>query len=301
MTVERIPLTQPIETRDGTLTKDAKNVNGYFETRGNGRREFVKRPGLTTFANLGTGAGQGMYYLNGTIYAAQNNILSSIDPVAGTVTTLGTMTSTGISNVYFGQSETVYTPTTSSGTIDYILPGKYTWTVPTGVTIATVTISGAGGGGGWSILSGDSHGAGNGSSGGYYLTTTIGILTPGSTVTIVVGAAGTSGTVSVINGGTGGTSSISGTGFTTLTATGGGGGFGVIGDNAPVASGAAGLPNGTVGSSTATWMVNRNTSGQGFDVLGQNPTGYGFGGLGGNNVGTILPINAGNGYVSLSW
>ena len=48
-------------------------------------------------------------------------------------------------------------------------------------------------------------------------------------------------------------------------------------------------------------MVNRNTSGQGFDVLGQNPTGYGFGGLGGNNVGTILPINAGNGYVSLSW
>jgi hypothetical protein len=48
MPITRLPLTQPIETRDGTLSKDSKSVNGYFESS-NGKREFIKRPGLTQF------------------------------------------------------------------------------------------------------------------------------------------------------------------------------------------------------------------------------------------------------------
>ena len=45
MAIERIPLAQPIESRDGTLLKDSYTSNAVFETR-RGKREFVKRPGL---------------------------------------------------------------------------------------------------------------------------------------------------------------------------------------------------------------------------------------------------------------
>ena len=45
MAVQRIPLTQPIESRNGTFTKDSRSVNGVFETRDE-KREFIKRPGL---------------------------------------------------------------------------------------------------------------------------------------------------------------------------------------------------------------------------------------------------------------
>ena len=45
MAVERIPLSQPIETRDGTISKDSRSVNCVFEVRDQ-KRELVKRPGL---------------------------------------------------------------------------------------------------------------------------------------------------------------------------------------------------------------------------------------------------------------
>ena len=71
MPILRLPLTQPIETRDGTLTKDSKNTNGYFESR-EGKREFVKRPGIAamTLDNpLPAQDGQGIYFYNGFIYS----------------------------------------------------------------------------------------------------------------------------------------------------------------------------------------------------------------------------------------
>jgi hypothetical protein len=51
MSTERIALTQPIESRDGTLSKDSRSVNGVFETRDQ-KRELVKRPGLSYWVTL---------------------------------------------------------------------------------------------------------------------------------------------------------------------------------------------------------------------------------------------------------
>jgi len=93
MPIVRIPLTQPIETRDGTLSKDSKCVNGYFETRGQ-KREFVKRPGLTKLTTLAVGEGQGVTYFNGYLYAVVNNVVYKVNPTTYAVTTVGTMTGT---------------------------------------------------------------------------------------------------------------------------------------------------------------------------------------------------------------
>ena len=51
MAVERIPLTQPIESRDGTFDKDSYSSNCVFETRDQ-KREFIKRPGLVVAKTL---------------------------------------------------------------------------------------------------------------------------------------------------------------------------------------------------------------------------------------------------------
>ena len=103
----RLPLSQPIETRDGTLTKDSKCVNGYFEMN-NQKREFVKRPGLiNTAATLPTGNGQGLTTFNGYLYAAIDNVIYKIDPTTFAKTTIGTMTGTvngKVATCYFEQT-----------------------------------------------------------------------------------------------------------------------------------------------------------------------------------------------------
>jgi hypothetical protein len=85
-----------------------------------------------------------------------------------------------------------------------------------------------------------------------------------------------------------------------LVATGGNGGSGVSGDNNPGGNGlTAGSPNGSPGSNNASWMINRNTAGTGFNGTGQNGTGYGDGGLGGNCNGPVGAGSAGgDGYVA---
>lgn len=100
MPITRIPLSQPIETRDGTLTKDSKCVNGYFETR-NQKREFIKRPGvnaITTSPSLGTGTGQLLYNYNGYLYGVINNIVYQINPTTYATSVVGSLTGT-IANV----------------------------------------------------------------------------------------------------------------------------------------------------------------------------------------------------------
>ena len=100
MATERIPLCQPIESRDGTLGKDSYTSNGYFETQG-GKKEFVKRPGLATVKQVVSVTppayldSQGLFEFNGKLYAVINNVLYSIDPNAGYyVTNLGNLSST---------------------------------------------------------------------------------------------------------------------------------------------------------------------------------------------------------------
>jgi hypothetical protein len=105
MPIQRIPLSQPIETRNGTLTQDSKCVNGYFETR-NGAREFIKRPGLIkqpVSPALPSAQGQGITYFNGYLYTVVNNILYKIDPTTKVSSTVGTLTG-DILQVYFAQT-----------------------------------------------------------------------------------------------------------------------------------------------------------------------------------------------------
>jgi len=107
MAQDRVPFTQPIETRDGTLTKDAKTYNGYFEARET-KREFVKRPGLLAVgASLPAGIAQGLTYFNGYLYAVVNNVVYKIDPTTYATTTVGTMTGTvngSVATCYFSQT-----------------------------------------------------------------------------------------------------------------------------------------------------------------------------------------------------
>ena len=150
MPIARLPLAQPIETRDGTLAKDSKCVNGYFETVGQ-KREFIKRPGLKdTGAVLANAQGQGLYNFNGSLFAAVNNVLYKINPTTYAVTTIGTMTGTiggivqqcyfnsTLNNTYlFVQNQVngyTYNPAT----------GVFAKVVDDGITVVTIITGGSG-------------------------------------------------------------------------------------------------------------------------------------------------------------
>lgn len=106
----------------------------------------------------------------------------------------------GLSNISIASYSSV---TNSSGTsLVWNSNGSSTWTVPAGVTVAKVTVMAAGGAGGGAT--GSSRGAG-GRSGGVAIKYITG-LTPGSTVSITVGAGGVA--VSNAAGGSGGASSF---------------------------------------------------------------------------------------------
>ena len=105
MALQRIPLSQPIETRDGLLNTDSKCVNGYFETR-NQMREFIKRPGLaiqSVTPALPSAQGQGIYLFKGLLYTVVNNVLYKIDPTTNVSTVVGNLTG-AILQCYFTQT-----------------------------------------------------------------------------------------------------------------------------------------------------------------------------------------------------
>jgi len=171
---------------------------------------------FTRFA--GTGAISGTTL---TISASTSGQLSVGSIITGTGVTAGTTitafgTGTGTTGTYtVSASQTVASTAITSGTA--------TFTIPTGVSSLKATVVGGGGGGGGS----SPDDAGGGGGGGYaskYLTG----ITPGSTISVTIGAGGTAGTANSSSGtgGTGGTSSISsGTQtISTVSATGGAGG-----------------------------------------------------------------------------
>ena len=100
MPVQRIPLAQDIQTRDGTLAQDAKCVNGYFDRNGE-QLHFVKRPGLTKItAGLPSGQAQGLCFFNGYLYAVVANTLYKVNPTTYATTTVGTISGT-VATCYF--------------------------------------------------------------------------------------------------------------------------------------------------------------------------------------------------------
>lgn len=71
----RLSIANTIQSRDGTLDKDAKLVNCYVEQLGD-EAIVYKRPGLSLIYDLGTtGQGQGIICWQGTFYAAKDNTL----------------------------------------------------------------------------------------------------------------------------------------------------------------------------------------------------------------------------------
>ena len=105
MAIQRISLCQPIETRDGTLSKDSKSTNCVFETRG-GTQDFVKRPGLVFAAQVtsvsppATLLSQGLVAFNNDLIAVISNTIYKVNSSTYAVTTVGS-TSVSTSNTYF--------------------------------------------------------------------------------------------------------------------------------------------------------------------------------------------------------
>lgn len=105
MATERIPLTQPIESRNGTFAKDSYSSNCFFETRDQ-KREFIKRPGLVVAKQVTPVTppayldSQGLNAFNNKLIAVISNTVYSINPSGYAVTTIGT-TSASTSQSYF--------------------------------------------------------------------------------------------------------------------------------------------------------------------------------------------------------
>ena len=180
-----------------------------------------------------------------------------------------------------------------------------TFTIPTGVTAIKATVVGAGGGAGGIDRSALGSSAGGG---GATAISWLTGLTSGATLTVTVGAAGTGGTP--YNGTAGGTSSLaSGTqAITTISSTGGSGGYGTQagGPEAnPVAGGTAtggqiNIPGGQgEGANGTTNAKGGNSAFAGYlqrivSYIGAGNAGYSFG-VGGDGCITTATYNGGNG------
>jgi hypothetical protein len=107
MTIERLALTQPIDSRTGSFAKDSYSSNCVFETTGGGtKRELIKRPGLVKATQVvaitppAYTQCQGLTEYNGTLICAINNIVYQVNPTTYVKTTLGSV-STSTSQSYF--------------------------------------------------------------------------------------------------------------------------------------------------------------------------------------------------------
>lgn len=204
-------------------------------------------------------------------------------PTAPTATA-GTNT-TQLATTAFVTSMSVAGAVTQAIPTCVVLASSTTWTCPTSIVKAKVTVIGGGGSSGTSSGNVASGGAGGGTA-IKYLT-----VTPGVVYTATIGAGGAVVTGSPTPGNTGGTSSFSGPGITTVTATGGGGGASVNNSGAG-GSGSGGdisIPGGT----SAPLVVNQggfSFGGATFLSAGGSPgsdgVGFGAGSGGVNSVST---------------
>ena len=106
MATERLPLSQPIESRVGNFLKDSRSVNCVFEKRDQ-KREFIKRPGLVTATQVvaitppAETPSQGLASFNNKIISVINNTVYSTSPTTPyATTTVGSIVGT-ISRSYF--------------------------------------------------------------------------------------------------------------------------------------------------------------------------------------------------------
>jgi len=168
-----------------------------------------------------------------------------------------------------------------------------TWTVPTGITKAKVTVVGGGGGGGGVTAVAGAAGGGGGAGG--IATAFLVNLAPGSTVTYSVGAAGTAGTNAGGTGGTGGTSSIVIGGVTIISCAGGTGGVGSTAASQNRAGGSGGAVTLT-GYTTANVVAITGSAGFGsIETTAAATSNGGNGGAGFMGAGAGLGISGATG------
>ena len=181
--------------------------------------------------------------------------------------------------------------------------GTYTWTVPAGVTRIKVICTGGGGASGGGSLTAS---GGGGGAGGTAIAVVSG-LTPGSSITVTVGAGGT-GTTG--NGGNGGSSSFGsycsvgggyGGQFFVVVAGGSGGGgasgdYGFYGGYGNEGSGTASTPGGSGGASF--WGSGGRSGSSSVGVPGQS-----FGSGGGAPYGVASAVGGAGaaGFVLVEW
>lgn len=227
----------------------------------------------------------------GTMYAAAGVFGGSLDAATGTFAgslAAGVLDGSSFNGVFY----------------EYGTPGTYTVTVPSNAEwtsiSAKVVLQGAGGGGGatttrnngWYWLAGGGGGA------GARVEINLENLTPGSTLTITVGAGGAGAAVEAGAGASGGATSLSGY----ASASGGVGGGG--GNYASTAGGSGGSIGGTNGQMTSTQRHNDGNGGlytthaAAYGGRGGNST-YGSGGASGSaaagNTGGSGGVGAGGG------
>ncbi len=189
----------------------------------------------------------------------------------------------------------------AEGITAWQVAGTYSWTVPAGVTRLYVEAWGAGGGGGYGA-SPNPHGGGGGAGGGAIKVWTV---TPGQTVSIVVGAAGAGGAGPAnANGGNGGNSTVT-IGATTITGSGGLGGQGGATPFGGTGGGATGGDVNLAGGTSMTGIAGMGGLGGSNARSGAapGPAGFGFGG-GGYGSGTGGPgtgIPGKDGGVLIQW
>lgn len=206
-------------------------------------------------------------------------VLDSINEIDPFITNIPT---TGL-QLNIDPNSTPTSETLPVGQQAYTTAGTYSFTVPPGITsLSAVCVGGGGGGGG----SEDSDETGGGGGGGALAYQTSIAVTPGETLTVVVGSAGAAGGASG-NGGAGGQSNINRSGTNLVAANGGGGGAhrGAGGTGGTVATGTGGS-GGSGGAGS-----NRNGSNAGG---GGGAGGYsGNGGNGGSGASSSVAGTAG--------
>jgi hypothetical protein len=126
--------------------------------------------------------------------------------------------------------------------VSYATPGSHTFTVPDGVYSILVRLWGAGGGGGYAMSGSNGRGGPSGGAGGAYAEKRFSV-TPGQTVTVVVGAGGAGGNASPQNGQPGLSSTVTVDGVT-VTAGGGSGGNNCSAPDTVADGSFGGLPSG---------------------------------------------------------
>jgi hypothetical protein len=227
-----------------------------------------------------------LYGAGGGGYMRQNNdksviVYTEIDEITPIVTTIPT---TGL-QLNIDPLSTPTSETVAVGQSAFTSSGTYTFIVPPATTSISAVCVGGGGGGGGSDNNDELGGGGGGGALAYQASIAV---TPGESLTVVVGNAGAAGSGNA-SGGTGGTSSLSRGGTTLCSAGGGSGGI-------PVDNGGQGGAGGTVITGTGG---SGGSGGNAIDTITGNGGGGGgaggYSGNGGNGVANNSTATGGNG------